>query len=94
MAWERVAGNKGARSAGVDGMTAAFVRDRVGEEMFLSGLREQLRNRTFQPVPVRERMIPKPRTRKRRRLAFRPSLTERCTVGPIVYETDTVVLAN
>ncbi|MGH3515958.1 MAG: hypothetical protein ACRDQ7_00760 [Haloechinothrix sp.] len=26
MAWERVAGNKGARSAGVDGMTAVFVR--------------------------------------------------------------------
>ena len=70
MAWERVAGNKGARSAGVDGMTAAFVRDRVGEDMFLSGLREQLRNRTFQPVPVRERMIPKRGTRKRRRLGI------------------------
>ena len=76
MAWERVAGNKGARSAGVDGLTAAFVRDRVGEEMFLSGLREQLRNRTFQPVPVRERMIPKPGTRKRRRLGI-PTIADR-----------------
>ena len=76
MAWERVAGNKGARSAGVDGMTAAFVRDRVGEEMFLSGLREQLRNRTFRPVPVRERMIPKPGTRKRRRLGI-PTIADR-----------------
>ncbi len=27
MAWERVAGNTGARSAGVDGRTAAFVED-------------------------------------------------------------------
>jgi RNA-directed DNA polymerase len=57
-------------------MTAAFVRDRVGEEMFLSGLREQLRNRTFQPVPVRERMIPKPGTRKRRRLGI-PTIADR-----------------
>ena len=70
VAWNRVRSNKGARSAGVDGMTAAFVRDRVGEDMFLSGLREQLRNRTFQPVPVRERMIPKRGTRKRRRLGI------------------------
>ena len=52
MAWERVAGNKGARSAGVDGMTAAFVRERVGEEEFLAELREQLKSRSFRPVPV------------------------------------------
>jgi RNA-directed DNA polymerase len=44
--------------------------------MFLSGLREQLRNRTFQPVPVRERMIPKPGTRKRRRLGI-PTIADR-----------------
>jgi hypothetical protein len=37
MAWERVAGNKGARSAGVDGMTAAFVEERIGVECFLTG---------------------------------------------------------
>jgi RNA-directed DNA polymerase len=76
VAWERVAGNKGARSAGVDGMTAAYVQERVGTEQFLIGLREQLRNRTFQPVPVRERMIPKPGTRKRRRLGI-PTIADR-----------------
>ena len=37
MAWERVAGNKGARSAGVDGRTVAVVRDRIGVEDFLVG---------------------------------------------------------
>lgn len=66
MAWERVAGNKGARSAGVDGMTAASVRERTGEEQFLAELREQLKSGSFRPLPVRERMIPKPGTRKRR----------------------------
>jgi RNA-directed DNA polymerase len=76
MAWERVAGNKGARSAGVDGMTAAFVRERIGEERFLAELREQLKSRSFHPLPVRERMIPKPGSRKRRRLGI-PTVADR-----------------
>ena len=70
MAWERVRGNKGARSAGVDGRTAASVRERIGVEDFLAELRDQLRSRSFRPLPVRERMIPKPGSRKRRRLGI------------------------
>ncbi|MGW1616456.1 reverse transcriptase domain-containing protein, partial [Streptomyces sp. NPDC002285] len=76
MAWERVAGNKGARSAGVDGMTVTFVRERFGEVQFLAELREQLKSRSFRPVPVRERMIPKPGSRKRRRLGI-PTVADR-----------------
>jgi RNA-directed DNA polymerase len=76
MAWERVAGNRGARSAGVDGMTAAFVGERIGVECFLAGLREQLKARTFRPLPVRERMIPKSGSRKRRRLGI-PTVADR-----------------
>jgi RNA-directed DNA polymerase len=70
MAWERVAGNKGARSAGIDGRTVAWIRERVGVETFLAELREQLKSRRFSPLPVRERMIPKPGSRKRRRLGI------------------------
>jgi RNA-directed DNA polymerase len=70
MAWERVAGNKGARSAGVDGRTVTVVRERIGVENFLAELREQLKSRSFQPSPVRERMIPKPGSRKWRRLGI------------------------
>ena len=70
MAWERVEGNKGARSAGVDGRTVGFVRDRIGVEDFLAELRDQLRSRRFRPLPVRERMISKPGSRKRRRLGI------------------------
>ncbi len=76
MAWERVAGNKGSRSAGVDGMTAVFVRERIGLEPFLAGLREQLKSRSFRPLPVKERMIPKPGSRKRRRLGI-PTVADR-----------------
>ena len=58
--WERVRGNRGARTAGVDGVTASSIVSAAGGvEVFLDGLRSALRDRSFQPLPVRERMIPK-----------------------------------
>jgi RNA-directed DNA polymerase len=59
VAWDRVAGNKGARTAGIDGRTARSVEAVQGVEEFLDGLRSSLQDRGFRPVPVRERMIPK-----------------------------------
>ena len=59
VAWERVRGNKGARTAGVDGRTAPSIEFRQGVEGFLDGLRSALKDRSFTPLPVRERMIPK-----------------------------------
>jgi RNA-directed DNA polymerase len=59
VAWERVAGNTGARTAGVDRFTVDDVAQRVGVDAFLNDIREQLRQRTFRPLPVRERKIPK-----------------------------------
>jgi RNA-directed DNA polymerase len=57
-------------------MTVSFVRERIGEDQFLAELRERLKSRTFGPVPVRERMIPKPGSRKRRRLGI-PTIADR-----------------
>jgi RNA-directed DNA polymerase len=59
VAWDRVRGNKGAKTAGVDGRTAASIAARTGIEEFLDGLRAVLKERSFRPLPVRERMIPK-----------------------------------
>ena len=59
VAWDRVQGNKGGRTAGVDGRTAAAVKADEGVEEFLAGLRSSLKGRSFCPLPVRERMIPK-----------------------------------
>ena len=59
IAWTRVRGNKGARTAGVDGETAHYIEAVRGVEGFLAGLREDLKARTFQPLPVRQRAIPK-----------------------------------
>lgn len=57
VAWDRVRGNRGARSAGVDGVTPRSIG--ADELKFLTALREDLKARRFQPLPVRQRMIPK-----------------------------------
>jgi RNA-directed DNA polymerase len=59
VAWDRVRGNKGARTAGVDGRTAYSVEAGQGVEEFLDELRTSLRDRSFRPLPARERNIPK-----------------------------------
>jgi RNA-directed DNA polymerase len=74
--WDRVRGNKGARTAGTDGQTVASIQARVGVEEFLAGLRTALKGGVFRPLPVRERMIPKPGTAKRRRLGI-PTVADR-----------------
>ncbi len=66
VAWSRVRGNKGARSAGVDGQTARYIEQQRGTAAFLNALRDDLKARTFEPLPVRERMIPKPGGKQRR----------------------------
>jgi RNA-directed DNA polymerase len=57
VAWRRVRGNKGARTAGVDGVTPRSIV--FGAEKLLVGLREDLKARRFVPQRVRETKIPK-----------------------------------
>lgn len=59
-AFYRVAGNKGARTAGMDDVTVAHVEEQVGVHRFLDDLRTSLKDGSFRPQPVRERKIPKP----------------------------------
>jgi RNA-directed DNA polymerase len=57
--WMRVRSNKGARTAGVDGETAHYIEDVRGLDGFLAELRSDLKARSFRPLPVRQRGIPK-----------------------------------
>jgi RNA-directed DNA polymerase len=66
VAWDRVRHNKGAKTAGVDGLSAYYVQAVVGVEKFLGRLRAALKDRSFRPVPVRERLIPKAGGKQRR----------------------------
>jgi len=60
VAFERVAGNRGANTPGVDGLTVADVEEFLGVPGFLDDLRASVKAGTFRPLPVRERKIPKP----------------------------------
>ena len=56
-AWDRVAGNKGARTAGIDGVAPRSITWQAPE--LLTDLQHQLKAREFTPVPVRQKSIPK-----------------------------------
>jgi RNA-directed DNA polymerase len=56
-AYERARANKGA--PGVDGQTFEQIES-AGLEKWLTGIREEVRSKTYKPQPVRRVMIPKP----------------------------------
>jgi RNA-directed DNA polymerase len=58
-AWERVASNQGARTAGVDAVTRRHVEEDIGVLPFLEELRSSLRDGSFTALPVRQVAIPK-----------------------------------
>ncbi|NLS11264.1 group II intron reverse transcriptase/maturase, partial [Nesterenkonia sp. MY13] len=55
-AWDRVRGNKGGRTPGVDGIAP---RSLLGDQamVMLSDLRQQVKTRQYVPQPVREHKI-------------------------------------
>ncbi len=59
VAWERVSGNRGARTAGVDAVTRYHVETRQGVIPFLEELRSSLKDGTFTALPVKQAVIPK-----------------------------------
>lgn len=73
-AWDRVRGNKGGRTAGVDGVTPRSVPFGHVIEM-LAGLREEVKSGRFTPERVRQRTIPKANG-KTRSLGI-PTMTDR-----------------
>jgi RNA-directed DNA polymerase len=94
IAWHRVVTNRGARTAGSDGVTPGGIVRRDGVREFLEDLRAQLKAGLFRPQPVRERKIPKPGgVGKVRRLGI-PTVTDRIVQAALklvlepVFETD------
>jgi RNA-directed DNA polymerase len=75
-AWERVSTNKGARTAGIDQLSAAWVESRIGVQAFLGQIRDSLKSGEFTPVEVRQVMIPKGTSGKFRKLGI-PTIADR-----------------
>lgn len=94
VAWERVSGNKGARSPGVDRVIPAAISSEADVTAFLNDAREQLKARTFAPLPVRERMIPKAGSAgKFRRLGI-PSAMDRLVQAALVLVLEPIFEAD
>ena len=96
VAFDRVAGNPGARPPGVDGLTVADVEAQTGVPGFLDDLRAQLKTGTFRPLPVRERKIPKPGGSGKVRKLGIPTVTDRVVQAALklvlepIFEADFV----
>ena len=58
-ALDLVLSNKGARTAGIDGVTKKAFTSEEARGRFVQDLREELRQKRFRPVPVRRVHIPK-----------------------------------
>ena len=90
VAWNRVRGNKGARTAGVDGVIPRSIV--FGVEELLVGLRDDLKAGRFVPQRVREKTIPKT-SGKLRRLGI-PTVADRVVQASLklvlepVFEAD------
>jgi RNA-directed DNA polymerase len=94
VAWGRVRANKGARTAGVDRVIPAFISGEATIEAFLGKAREQLRSRTFVPLPVRERLIPKPGKRGQWRRLGIPAAMDRLVQASLVLVLEPIFEAD
>jgi RNA-directed DNA polymerase len=94
VAWERVAGNKGARTPGVDRVVPAFISGADDVTAFLNDARGQLKARTFTPLPVRERMIPKAGSPGTFRRLGIPSAMDRLVQAALVLVLEPVFEAD
>jgi RNA-directed DNA polymerase len=89
----RVAQNKGARTAGVDGLTVRQVLG-VGVDTFVQDLRSKLRTGAYRPSPVRRVLIPKPGQPGKFRPLGIPTVTDRVVQAAVknilepVFEAD------
>lgn len=93
VAWEQVASNAGARTAGVDRVTVRSIEavDRRG--VFLADLRHVVENREFAPSPVRELMIPTPSSGWTRRLGI-PTAADRVVRARLVLVLEPIYEAD
>src|SRR3954452_16223631 len=96
VAWDRVATNRGANTAGSDGWTITRIKAEVGSSAFLDDLRALVKSGEFRPQPVRERKIPKPGgSGKVRRLGI-PTVADRVVQAALklvlepIFEADFV----
>ena len=79
---------------GIDRVIPAFISDDADVAAFLGDAREQLMSRTFTPIPVRERMIPKSGKRGQFRRLGIPSAMDRLVQASLVLVLEPIFEAD
>jgi len=94
VAWQRVSGNKGARTPGVDRVVPAFISGADEVSAFLNETSRLVKSGEFTPLPARERLIPKAGSAgKFRRLGI-PSAMDRLVQAALVLVLEPVFEAD
>jgi RNA-directed DNA polymerase len=93
-ALQRVARNRGRRTAGVDGVTMAKLVRNAGAERFVHDVRDALKLQSYRPSPVRRVLIPKPGSPGKYRALGIPTITDRVVQAAVksilepIFEAD------
>jgi retron-type reverse transcriptase len=95
LAWKQLCRNRGSGTPGIDGLTRCEAEANPDGAMgFIDEVRKQLRNGTYKPQPVRQRLIPKPGKPGKYRPLGIPTLTDRLVQMALknvlepIYEAD------
>jgi len=94
-AWERLARNRGSNTPGTDRVTRKAVEERPdGVAGFLEDIRKDLRQGSYRPQPVRQRLIPKPGKPGKFRPLGIPMRPSYCTLFNSGWNGDTGRVGN
>ena len=93
IAVERVARNRGRRTAGVDGVTVRKIMAE-GIDTFIAQVRTELRSGVYRPSPVRRVLIPKPRSSGKTRPLGIPTVKDRVVQAAVKHILEAIFEAD
>lgn len=94
-AWQRLSGNAGSNTPGTDGVTRRKVQERAGGAAgFIEEIRKELKEGTYRPEPVRQRLIPKPNRPGQFRPLGIPTLKDRLVQMALKYILEPIFEAD
>jgi RNA-directed DNA polymerase len=94
-AWQRLSQNSGSNTPGTDGLTRRKIQERAGGAAgYVDEVRKELKEGTYRPEPVRQRLIPKPNRPGQFRPLGIPTLKDRLVQMALKYILEPIFEAD